>query len=344
MNPIKASPTPFEFHGAAWEYFKIWIVNLTLSILTLGIYSAWAKVRTKRYFYRNFEIAGSAFEYHARPLQILKGRLIVFGFYVLYLVLSEYAPMAAIALFILFWLGVPWMVMRAHQFNARNSSWRGVHFDFRADVLYDAIKVFLLWPLLLPFSLFLLAPYLSYRGWQFSITNAKLGETSFALNARPSGYYRLAALSFGLFALTWVMFTGLLVILWLLTSGSDGLDLGISELPFWALIPAYLLGFFTYRILSRNLSLNHTTLAGNHFESTLRVADLAKIYTLNTFAILLSAGLLIPWARIRVARYQAEHLFVHAQDLEQFVQSASSDSRALGEEGAEFLDLDLGGI
>ena len=40
-----------EFRGDPKEYFRIWIVNLALTILTLGIYSAWAKVRKQRYFY-----------------------------------------------------------------------------------------------------------------------------------------------------------------------------------------------------------------------------------------------------------------------------------------------------
>src|SRR5258707_6333866 len=44
---------PLRFTGRAGEYFRIWIVNICLSIVTLGIYSAWAKVRRKRYFYGN---------------------------------------------------------------------------------------------------------------------------------------------------------------------------------------------------------------------------------------------------------------------------------------------------
>ena len=31
---------PFEFTGKVDEYFKIWIVNVALTICTLGIYSA----------------------------------------------------------------------------------------------------------------------------------------------------------------------------------------------------------------------------------------------------------------------------------------------------------------
>jgi len=66
----------FEFTGDAREYFRIWVVNLALSIVTLGIFSAWAKVRSERYFYGNTRVAGEPFEYLAKPWPILKGRLI----------------------------------------------------------------------------------------------------------------------------------------------------------------------------------------------------------------------------------------------------------------------------
>ena len=67
---------PFKFHGDGGEFFRIWIVNIVLTILTLGIYSAWAKVRTKRYFYGNTELAGDRFDYLGDPLAILRGRII----------------------------------------------------------------------------------------------------------------------------------------------------------------------------------------------------------------------------------------------------------------------------
>ena len=46
-----ASELSLEFHGSAREYFRIWIVNLCLTLLTFGIFSAWAKVRKKRFAY-----------------------------------------------------------------------------------------------------------------------------------------------------------------------------------------------------------------------------------------------------------------------------------------------------
>ena len=73
----KHNSRDFIFKGNAKEWFGIWIVNLLLSIVTLGIYSAWAKVRTKKYFYGNTFVDGRNFDYHATGGQILKGRLII---------------------------------------------------------------------------------------------------------------------------------------------------------------------------------------------------------------------------------------------------------------------------
>ena len=77
----------FEFTGKTGEYFKIWIVNIFLTILTLGIYSAWAKVRKRRYFYGNTLLLNAPFEYLADPIKILKGRFIVFGCFVIYTIM-----------------------------------------------------------------------------------------------------------------------------------------------------------------------------------------------------------------------------------------------------------------
>lgn len=63
-----SSRIPFEFHGTGLEYFKIWIVNIILSMATLGIYSAWAKVRRKQYFYGSTRIKAAGFEWRNWPI------------------------------------------------------------------------------------------------------------------------------------------------------------------------------------------------------------------------------------------------------------------------------------
>ena len=45
-----------RFNGDGKEFFGIWIFNTLLSIVTLGIYSPWAKVQNTKYLYNNLSI------------------------------------------------------------------------------------------------------------------------------------------------------------------------------------------------------------------------------------------------------------------------------------------------
>src|SRR2546427_10354539 len=73
-----------EFTGTAAEYFRIWIVNLFFTLATLGIYSAWAKVRKRRYFYGSTRLDGDSFDYFASPKAILNGRIIAVAIFANY--------------------------------------------------------------------------------------------------------------------------------------------------------------------------------------------------------------------------------------------------------------------
>jgi uncharacterized membrane protein YjgN (DUF898 family) len=120
-----------QFVGSGSEYFRIWIVNLTLSILTLGIYSAWAKVRREQYFHRNMMLDGSGFDYHGNPVSIFKGRVIAVGLLAILLFTENLAPAYYFPVLLLFSPLIPWLLIRSFIFRARNTSFRGLHFDFR---------------------------------------------------------------------------------------------------------------------------------------------------------------------------------------------------------------------
>jgi hypothetical protein len=79
--PPQPQRLPIRFTGSGGEYFRIWIVNLLLTLVTLGIWSAWAKVRKTRYFWSNTQLAGAAFRYHGNPGAILRGRLLAGAFF-----------------------------------------------------------------------------------------------------------------------------------------------------------------------------------------------------------------------------------------------------------------------
>ncbi|UUM30942.1 YjgN family protein [Vibrio japonicus] len=126
----KQISNPVQFHGKGGEFFGIWIVNVLLSIITLGIYSAWAKVRTKRYFYGNTQIASDNFEYHATPIQILKGRIVAFVLIVIWTIGLSVHPAISSLFILIFYAALPWLIWSNARFDCAMTSYRNVHFSF----------------------------------------------------------------------------------------------------------------------------------------------------------------------------------------------------------------------
>ena len=164
-----------KFKGSGSEYFAIWIVNVILSALTLGIYSAWAKVRTKRYLYGNTSIDDASFEYHADPITILKGRLIAFALLFVYFVFSKFYPLFSLIFIPIFALVVPWVIWRSIIFNAKMSSIRNVRFGFRGD-----LKGSYLYYLVVPFSPILLFLLLGFA-YSAIFTGFPIGDFAYYL-------------------------------------------------------------------------------------------------------------------------------------------------------------------
>ena len=108
---------PFSFSGSGSEYFRIWIVNLALTILTVGIYSAWAKVRRLKYFYQNTRLADGGFDFHGSPVAILKGRIIAVILLLAYNFSGLISPTASLVTFGLLLLVLPWLIVKSLRFK-----------------------------------------------------------------------------------------------------------------------------------------------------------------------------------------------------------------------------------
>jgi len=141
-----------RFEGRGGEYFRIWIVNILLIIVTLSIYYPWAKVRTKRYFHGSTTLEGRSFDYHATGRQLLPGYLISALLVVVYVGVQTVFPVAALALFGVLALAIPWIVCKSLAFNLRMTSFSTVRFSF-AGTVGGAYVSYLLWPGLLLLSL-----------------------------------------------------------------------------------------------------------------------------------------------------------------------------------------------
>jgi len=310
-----------KFTGQAGEYFRIWIVNICLSVITLGIYSAWAKVRRKRYFYGNTLLNDAAFEYLADPKAILKGRIIVVAGFAAYSIVGEINPLAGGALLVVFLGLLPWLIIRASRFNAVNSAHRNVRFGFAAS--YREMGRFLILPIVLvPLTLGVLYPYYVYRKKQFILEHSAYGATSFAFTAAAGAFYLVyfkVALMFLLFLVGSIV------------------TVGIGALPLYILFAAYRDGAVA------RLGWKNTRLGNLRFDCTWSTAGLFKLHFLNTLGIVFSAGLLAPWAAVRTARYQLQRISLEpAREIGAFLTAAQERVGAVGDEASDLLGFDFG--
>ena len=343
-SAIEPVAHPFRFDGRTDEYFRIWIVNLALTIVTLGIYSAWAKVRTERYFYGNTSVAGTAFEYLAQPLQILKSRLVALAAFGAYALSSRFLPLVEPFLILAFLAVMPALIVASLRFRARYSSWRGLNFRFTGRIR-DAYPLFLLWYLVVPFTLGLLIPWLVHRQKRYVVTHHRFGGAPFHFDAQASDFFGVYAIAFcigmGVFALAMIP---MMAATFLLGPNADPETAAMWMLPLVVVIYGgmFALGVYT-RTKVTNLTYRGTWISGHRLHANLRARDMIKLYLTNALAIVFTVGLAIPWAMIRMARYRADHLTLVAHgDLDGFVAGARAEEKALGSEFADVFDLDVG--
>ena len=381
-SPLKHEPNQtisikkheVTFTGSGFEYFKIWIVNIMLMVLTLGIYSAWAKVRNKRYFYGNTQLQGASFEYHASPIQILKGRLIAFVVLLAFTLINNIYPLLTPVTLVLALLALPFVLWSSYRFNTRMSSYRNVHFGFALPLSsaykYAAIPVlivmcFVLFLSVLPeyelqqnallisavatiaFLLFYFSiPYIMAFSQRLIISNFKYGTSQFTSGIKAPQYY-LIFLIWALWASALMVILAAVItltgsqIFYSLANGPDVFYVATGLLFFIVIfISALQQSYFISRF--RNYRFNTTMVKEVQLKSNVKIMPLAFLLFKNSVLVLLTLGLYYPWAKIAMSKLLAESTYLEsAESLDQFVASESGKASSLGDELSEAFDTDL---
>jgi len=334
----------FEFTGTAREYFGIWIVNTLLKFVTAGIYTAWAKVRMRRFFYGSTRLQGHVFEYLADPKVLFKGWLIAVGAFLIYMLASQIdVVLGAIAGMALFCL-LPWLIVRSRMFNNRNSSYRNIRFGFK-PAYREAYIVYAGLPLLSILTLGLLTPYVLYRQKKFLTENSSYGKTPFTFNAKAKDFYILALKVFFGFiviaalvgAISAMLLGGVSAVLH--PTGQREVLAALGIIPILAFILIYFLIMVYGQTAMANLCWNNIKLAGNSLESRLSMWSMAYLFVTNALAILFSLGLLMPWAMVRMTRYRMETLTLISDGSIEDILADSANMGVVGAAGEEIGDV-----
>ncbi|MEW6527672.1 MAG: YjgN family protein [Spirochaetota bacterium] len=359
MEPIGQNNTDskiisFHFTGKASEYFKIWIVNGLLTVLTLGIYSAWAKVRTNRYMYGNLYLDNEPFAYTAMPVNILKGRLLALGFFVVYSLSGQYSQTLYLILTLSLLPIIPWVIVNSLRFRGKYTLYKNIPFIFKGDYL-DAFKYFILIYIWVPLTLGIIIPYIYYKQKEYIINNVYFGTLPVKYKGKASIFY------IAFIAATIITLISAGVILGIaIALGSSGffellkknientasIDTSIVATIFGIyalLIISFFIGSAFYKIFILNNVISSIYCGQSQLSCSMDYIKYISIFFTNALAILFSLGLAIPWARIRYNKYFYSSISISLNNnLDDITSMDEKDIKSFAEELGGFLDLDIG--
>jgi uncharacterized membrane protein YjgN (DUF898 family) len=363
-DPASAAPPEplsFGFTGSGAEYFRIWIVNLLLTVVSFGIYSAWAKTRRLQYFYRNTHLAGASFDFRGNPKAILRGRLLAVTVLAAYHYAFGFSVAFGVTVIALLLAGLPFMMRSALRFRLANTWYRGLPFGFgggisRAYLVYLPPASLILLPgalvALWPASVAARMSFLLYLAWPLIHGAMKAYQhRHLVFGDQPAVFhlsvFRLARpyLVVGLIGFGILVAAGIALAFFFKAAKPGEMGAGVTAIVSTVVLVylLYLLGGPLMQVKVNNLAWSATSFPGVRITCAMRARSYLGLQTVNVILTLLTLGLYRPFAAVRTWRYRGAHLRVEAPSGFEAAALAASPRRvaAAGDGVADFIGVDL---
>src|SRR5437899_4021559 len=181
------------FHGSAGTLFGIHTVNILLTLVTLGFYRFWGKVKIRRYILSQTGFEGDRFGYHGTGKELLLGFVKALLFVGLPIAALSWAGQltedtliqvgARLLTSSLVFIFIPIAVVGARRYRLSRTSWRGIRFSFRGKA-WVFVKIFIVASLLSALTLTLYYPFFQTRQQEFMVSNSCFGRRQFRFDGR----------------------------------------------------------------------------------------------------------------------------------------------------------------
>ncbi|MFQ5958628.1 MAG: YjgN family protein [Alphaproteobacteria bacterium] len=284
-------------HGIAGELFKIHLVNVLLTIGTLGIYRFWARTRIRNYLWSQTSFLGDRLEYTGTGKELFLGFLIALailvpiwvGYRTLSEVIAVQRPGLTIVLDTVFYSGLVFLVgvaiYRARRFRLSRTLWRGIRGGQTGSATdYGARSAAYL--LLTILTLGLYWPFMDARLTGYKLNNTWFGDRRFTFDGDGRDLFKP-------FAICWLLF-----------------------------IPTLFMSWFWYRAAALEYYAGRTRYEDLRFAAEVRPWPLTRLIVTNWLLRVFTLGLAYPWVMIRTARFVCANLdIVGDQDFAAIAQS-----------------------
>ncbi len=360
------SPSQDDPIALSWRQPKdlvsLSFINFVLRIITLGIYTFWARTEVRKRIWSGIRLNGQPLQYTGTGGELFKGFVIIFFLVIVPLLLVSVAgvlifgpntpgqKMVSIAMyaaiFFLFGMGT----YRAWRYRFSRTRWRGIRAGLVGSDTRYAGRYF--WTgLLIPLTLGWVVPWRTTRLQELITDDTQFGNRPFEFTAMArSLYVPYTVLWFGTAVIIFCFFSGIALI------GADQiaqkqldptLDYKLTRQQIAAIFGFLALSYLLFGMVSSwyrarqfNHFANNTIFEAGRFQGSMTGLGLLWIIVSNFLIVLFTLGILTPIAQARMMRYTIEHLeFVGTAPLQDIAQNAAAGPN-LGEGLAQAFDID----
>ncbi|GJL54615.1 MAG: membrane protein [Nitrospirales bacterium] len=344
------------FWGNGRSLFGIFIMNSFLTIITLGIYSFWGRVRVRAFLNSQTSFASTRFAYHGTGTELFTGwvkAMLVFG--VPYLSISAlpyfwqqvppYIPQSIAGL--LFLCFIPVAVVGAHRYRMSRTSLRNIRFSFRGTVS-DYTKLWLKGAVLTTLTLGLYYPFFENARRHYLVTQSQFGNHSFGYDGTGKDLFAIYTKSAVLYLMTITLASSItlaVVTVYLSMPLSDMATImfASSALPFIAGI-GLIVPWLYLQAARQCFFWNHTRLGEARFFSTVTAWKIFELRIGHLFLLVSTLGLAWPWVQVRNLQFFYYYTGLDGPLDLHLIEQDARDASPTGEELAGFFDtgFDLG--
>ena len=333
-----------EYKGNFSDLFKIYIVNVLLVLVTLGLYYPWAKVKLLRYHYGETEMNGTPFVFHGTGKEVFKGFLVVILVYGLlsgieYLIQHYgvhgdhfmwiiWGNLIVLLLVLSF---VPAAIVGSLKYRTSRSSWRGIHFSYHGSskAMFKQLLSFLL--VIVTFGIYY--PWFIVKIFRHIISHVRFGNLKAKFIGSGTELFLTILIGVGLLFVTALM------------AGLLSFVLPPFIAPVLPAIAMFFVIFFLQAKISNffidNMSLKKGEERGK-MKGSLTATGLIKLMFVNGMIILFTLGLGIPLAIIRTKRYYTSCLSIQGNiDFDSLAQGDIEEISATGDSFLDFFEIDI---
>lgn len=305
----------FSFNGEGGKLFGIVIINLLLTVITVGLYYPWAKAALLQYIYKETELAGTPFTFHGTGKEMFKGFikavgiiLIIYGILFLFTYL-EMPIIGAIIFYVCFIGLLPLIIHGAMRYRMSRTSWRGIHFGYRGDLKVFSKKFFKdIFFSIITFGIYSFWMIINIR--KYTIGHVRYGDVKFSYKGDGGtfmglyiGGYLLTIITFGIYGFWWMK------------------DL------------------FNYYYTNIELHQDNKRIP---LKSTITGGGLFSLMIINLLIVIFTFGIGAPWAQVRTLKYLCEHLFVDKEfNPNTVIQTEEEYKDATGEDLGDMFDIGI---